>query len=130
MQNLSEQDRTALASSLMRLFDNWKVDNADRMNLFGLPSDARSRWLNGYRQGTRALPNDEDILKRAEYFLAINESLMTTFPHSRAVSSVWMHTKNRKLDNQSPIKLMLAGGLDGIYEVLCHLDCTQNWITY
>ena len=128
MENLSEQDRMSLAYGLMQLFDRWKIkENADRLSLLGI-ENARSRWVNAYRKGTKALPQTETVLKRVQYLLDIHEALKTTFPHSQAVMGVWIHTKNRKFNNNSPLQVMLAGGTDGIYQVLCELDCTQNWI--
>ncbi len=128
MDNLSEQDRMNLAFGLMKLFDHWKInDNETRLNLLGI-ENGRSRWVNAYRQGTKALPQDETVLKRVSYFLQIHESLKTSFPHGQAIMSTWMHNKNRKLNNVSPLQVMVEGGTNGIYRVLCELDCTQNWI--
>ncbi len=129
MSNLTEQDRIDLAQSILTLFEFWKIEPDQQVNLLGLPSDTRPRWLKRYREGT-PFPDDQELLKRAENFLEIDSALFTTFPHNRSMGKIWLKTPNRRFGNQTPLALMLAEGLLGINQVKCHLDCTHNWIEF
>lgn len=123
---LTETDRAELAAAVMALFDRWKVNAKDCISLLGLSDNTKPRALTRYRSGT-PFPDDKDLLHRVESFLTIDEALNTTFPHNQSMGALWLVTPNRRFADRSPLNLMLEQGMEGIYQVRGHLDCTFQW---
>jgi len=126
MPTLSETDRLSLARVVMSLFDSWRLEPSQQVQLLGLPASTKPRSLKRYTEDT-PFPQDEDLLQRAGCFLSINSALLTTFPHHAAMARHWLNTPNRRFNQVTPLALMLTG-LTGIYQVRGHLDCTENWL--
>lgn len=124
---LSQQARIELARIITDLLDHWRITPADQVALLGMPPGTRPRVLARYRKGT-PFPDDQACVLRAEYLLSIQASLQTTFPMNRRMDGFWLTSPNRRLDNLSPLALMLRDGLEGMEAVRTHLDCTRGWI--
>ncbi len=127
MSQLSEQDRVELAQTVLSLFHAWHIEPEQQVILLGFPANTHSRFLKRYQEGT-PFPDEQDLLNRAAQFLQIDSALLTTFPHNPNMGRVWLKNPNRRFGKQSPLALMLSEGLNGIYQVKSHLDCTHNWI--
>ncbi|MDM8547629.1 MbcA/ParS/Xre antitoxin family protein [Candidatus Venteria ishoeyi] len=125
--DLTEQERTELALSIINLLNYWKIEPVSQINLLGLPEKTKPRALKRYQGGT-PLPEDHDTLHRAVSFLRIHESLLITYPHNKAMGKIWLTTPNRRFQDKTPLSVMLEQGMDGIQQVRSHLDCTENWI--
>jgi hypothetical protein len=124
---LNEAERLEMTHIILTLFDKWGLKPEHRIALLGLPADTRPRELKRYGEHT-ALGGDEETLKRIECFIEIEQALFTTFPHNQRMGSLWLNTPNHRFNNLSPLNVMLEQGMDGIYKVRGHLDCTFNWV--
>jgi hypothetical protein len=125
--SLTESDRLEMGHAMMQLFDKWRVSAPQRITLLGLPENTKARFLNRYREDT-PLPDSEEIAKRVECFLDIDKALFTSFPHNPAMGQVWLTTPNQRFDKHTPLDVMLEEGLEGMYKIRSHLDCTYNWV--
>jgi hypothetical protein len=123
----NQEERLEMTHIILALFDKWGLKPEQSIILLGLPANTRARELKRYGAHI-ALNDDAETLKRIECFIEIENALLTTFPHNHRMGSMWLVTANRRFDNLSPLEVMLTQGLDGIYKVRGHLDCTFNWI--
>lgn len=115
------QERKALAKVLMKLFDQWDLDNASRLNLLGLSEKSRA-LLPKYRAGEQGLPQSRDALDRAGWLLAIHKALRLLYPENDKLRHSWIKRRNRVLDNRSPLEIMTERGLIGVATVSRYLD--------
>ncbi len=125
-QQLTEDDRRALASVLVEMFAQWGISSEHQLALLGYPQGAAGRELRRLRQGL-PFPQDAGQLHRAEQLLAIQDCLRTAYPRNGSMPRYWLNQPNRHFDKRSPLAVMLEG-VDGLRQVRVHLDCTQNWI--
>lgn len=114
-------ERKALAQALMRLFDQWDLDNAARLNLLGLSEKSRA-LLPKYRAGDQGLPQNRDALDRAGWLLAIHKALRLLYPENETLRHDWVKRRNRALDNRAPLEIMTERGLIGVANVARYLD--------
>ena len=114
-------ERKSLAKSLSRLFDQWELDNAARLNLLGLSEKSRA-LLPRYRSGDQGLPNSRDALDRAGWLLAIHKALRLLYPYNEELRRSWVRRRNRAFDNRTPLEVMTERGLIGLATVSRYLD--------
>lgn len=119
--NLSADDRIQMAKQLLQLLDHWGLEARDRIILLGLPENTKPRALIRYRNG-QALPDNGELLERAENLLSIQHSLEILFPRSAVMARYWISTENAFFGNRPPLDVMLSGGLAGISGVRQHLE--------
>jgi hypothetical protein len=123
---MSEVERGKMARSIMLALDAWHIGTADQLHLLGLTASSDPRTLMHWRSGV-ALPEEGDVLQRAQGLLAIQHALETTFPHNTAVVAYWMTTENPHFGRQTPLAALLAGGLPVIEAMRDHLDGVSSW---
>jgi hypothetical protein len=124
---LLETDRLLeLTAVVMRMLDDWGVDPKDQPALLGLPVGTRARVLERFRRGT-PFPQDRATLQRISHLLTIERAVRTAFPHNAAMARYWVTTPNLLLSNQTPLQVMLAGGMEGMEQVVAYLNCTESW---
>lgn len=123
---LDESSRLRLANEIMALFEYWQVNMDDQISLLGLSGEIRKRQLRKFRQDT-PLPDDQDVMARAEHLVGISDALRTYFPNSTYARSRWMRTTSKKFPRNTPIQIMLRDGMSGLIRVRAHLDCTYAW---
>jgi hypothetical protein len=123
---LTLQDRSDIARALMNLFDTWGLDTQQRITLLGLPPEMGIRNLNRMRNG-EALPEESEILHRAQLLLEMQHALETTLPHNTAMVGLWMTTENVFLQDRRPLDVMLENGLEGLERVAASLHRSDDW---
>ncbi|MDF1795852.1 MAG: hypothetical protein P1U63_04860 [Coxiellaceae bacterium] len=113
--------RQALAKVIMRVFEHWQLDTATQLKLLGL--GAKSRALLGkYRHGESAIAANQDSLQRVGYLVGIFQCLKSLYPDNQALRHGWIKCKNNKLDNFTPLEVMLNGipDIKYVYSLLQH----------
>jgi hypothetical protein len=125
MQINSEQ-RASLSRIVMRILDEWEIEDDDKIKVLNLPEDTKPRILNHYRNNT-ALPDTSEVNERIEQLIAISEALRTTYPHNYRMSMHWLNTPHRRFNQQTPLNVILENGLNGMITVRADLDCAYAW---
>lgn len=120
MIELNHEERAAMSRLLMGILDEWKLTGEQQVQLLGLPADTRGRALARFRAG-EAMPDDGDLITRAQDLLAIHDALRVAFPMNEALAPMWVTTPNSHFGERTPLDLMLAQGVDGIAYVKQHL---------
>jgi hypothetical protein len=117
----SADARKKVAKALMRLFDQWDLDNATRLNLLGLSENSRA-LLTQYRRGEKALSASRDALDRAGWLLAIHKALRLLYPQNDQLRHSWVNRRNRALGNYRPLEMMTEKGIIGLANISRYLD--------
>lgn len=127
---MADQRQDALADitrAVMRLLDEWRLDAREMQRLLALPDKVRARAFNQFREGRAALPNDQQVLRRAQYLLRIADSLRTSYPRNPEMSGRWIRQPHRRFGRRTPLSIILEDGESGLIAVLAELDCTFSW---
>ena len=114
------EDRVRLAKMVTRLFEHWKLDPATAAALLGLSEKSRTA-INRYRKGG-PLPDSRDLLDRVGNLFGIHKSLRLLYPHNRELVYRWPTARNQRLDNLTPVEIMVEQGLPGIVAIRGYLD--------
>ncbi len=122
----TDEQRTDFARAIMGIFHDWGIEPKDQATLLGLPAETKPRAMTRFRQGT-PLPDDDQMMDRVGKFLAMQNSLDTTFPHNQSMANYWVTTPNPRFGDQTPLELMLNQGADGIDTVVRYLDASEDW---
>lgn len=122
-----QQDLVELAAVVIRVLDDWGVAPEDQPVLLGLPAGTRGRAMERYRRGMTPLPGDRETLQRISYLLTIERAVQTAFPHNAAMARYWVTTPQALFAGRSPLEIMLAEGVEGIEQVVRHLQCADGW---
>ncbi len=127
---MSDEKQAALIDItrvVMQLLDSWSLETAQMQALLCMPSNIRSRAFHKFREGQAAFPDDENVLRRANYLLRISDALRTTYPRNPEMSGRWIRQGHRRFGKRTPLTIMLEGGDSGMIAVLSELDCTFSW---
>jgi uncharacterized protein (DUF2384 family) len=114
------EDRGALARMVMKLLDHWQLSTEDQAALLGLAASNRAA-LGRYRRG-EAIGGSRDQFERVGHLLGIHKSLRLLFPQNRDLAYRWMTTRNRALDNRTPVEVIKEQGFAGLLIVRGYLD--------
>lgn len=113
----TDAGRRALGQVATMTLEAWELPAAERVALLGLQCDLVTR-LSAYRAGAKPLPDDDDILERAENLVAIHKNLGLLFPQVSDERYDWVRTPNARFClGRTPIDVMLDGGLQAIRRV-------------
>lgn len=123
---LNPQHRTTLSRIVMRILDDWEIEDIDKIKLLNLPAETKPRVLNHYRNST-AFPDTPELNARIEQLIAISEALRTTYPHNYRMSMHWLNTPHRRFNQKTPLNMILDQGLNGMIAVRADLDCAYAW---
>lgn len=126
MSNPSYDDRVQIARLIVTLLDDWGVRPADQVALLALPGDTPPRSMRRYRDNT-PLPEDPAVTERVEHLVGIADALRTTFPRNANMGLIWLHRRNARFNDRTPLATMLEDGLLGVIAVRAHLDCAWDW---
>lgn len=126
MPDSSTQRRITLTNKVMDLLDSWGVDGQQKIVLLGLPEDMRSRKLERYRQD-EAFPDTDKVNEHLTHIVGIADALRTSYPRNIEMCSLWLKKPHKRFNNQTPMSVMVARGLDGLIQVRSHLDCAFAW---
>ncbi|WP_303906957.1 hypothetical protein [Thiohalomonas denitrificans] len=123
---LDYEERRRLATIVMAILDEWKLDGEQQLAVLGMPGGTRPRHLNQYRQGTTPFPQEAELIDRARHIIGIQEALHLIFSRNPLMPSFWLSNPNNRQFGQAPVSIMLEDGLPGMEQVWGHLDCTRN----
>ena len=126
LEELSDKDKIEISSSLMAIFEDWKLSDKEQINLLALPQSFKTCHLYSYHNGDKVFHYTSYILARAEALIGIYNALGTTYPTHRAYGTIWLKRPVKKFNHKTPLELMLSGDV-GIKRVWHFLDCTQSW---
>lgn len=126
MPSYSNHDLIAISKNTMRVLDEWGLSGKEIITLLALPSKIRVRHLERYRDGS-PFPESKEIMERVEHIAGIADALRTTFPRNAYMGIKWMHSRHKRLQNQTPIHFLNEHGLGGLRIVRAELDCAFAW---
>lgn len=126
MHESSREQRIELSRSIIALLDDWGLSAAEQVAILGLPSGTRPGVIRQFRQNT-PLPADALVDERIEHLVGIAEALRTSHPLNAAMDAIWLNKTNYRLDNRTPLAVMVEDGLRGIILVRAQLDCAFDW---
>lgn len=122
----TEDPRMRMTRYVMGLLDSWELNAEQQVSVLALPTGTRTRILRSFRDDT-ALPDTDDVNKRVEHILAIDDALHTTYPHSNKMGALWMRRGHRRFKQRTPVNTIIEDGLQGLVSVRMHLDC--SWMS-
>ena len=122
----TEDPRLRMTRYVMGLLDDWELNAQQQVDVLALPDGTRSRALRAFRDDT-AFPDTDDVNKRVEHILAIDDALHTTYPHSDKMGQLWMRRGHRRFKQRTPVNTIIEDGLQGLVSVRMHLDC--SWVS-
>lgn len=126
----NQEQKTALRQitmAVMELLDSWNLSTKEMQVILRLPENFRARAFVKFREGHETLPDDTDVLRRANYLLRIADALRTTYPLNPKMSGRWINQRHRRFGRRTPLSMILNGGEGGLIAVLAELDCTFSW---
>ena len=126
MHEMTLEKRIELTRAIISLLDDWGLSAVQQVEILGLPSGTRPGLIRQYRQNT-PFPIDEQVAERIEHIIGIAEALRTSHPLNSAMDAIWINKANYRLDNRTPLSVMVEDGLRGIISVRAQLDCTFDW---
>ena len=124
--NLGHNDRVELTRAIMHILDGWEIDASDQINILDLPEKTPARAVRRYRENT-PLPDDSNVMERIVHILGIAEALRTTYPRNNKMGAHWLRKPHRRFNQQTPLSVILTGGLNGLISVRADVDCTFSW---
>jgi chromosome condensin MukBEF MukE localization factor len=116
---LTLADRRLLATAIFRLFDHWRLSEADQLTLLGINAENTST-LHGMREGG-LLPSQE-LADRVRSLLRIYRYLGMLFLQDPSSAKKWMTDSNIRLDGDSPLTKIQRRGAAGIQTVAALLE--------
>jgi hypothetical protein len=119
-QQITAQDRGALAKMVMNLFDHWNLSTEDQASLLGIASSNRAALMR-YRKG-EPVGTSRDQYERVGHLLAIHRNLRALFPENRDLAYRWVSLRNKAFDNHTPVEVIREKGFAGLLMVRSYLD--------
>ena len=119
--SLSPQDRHDLIEMVLNVFRHWGVPSSAHPVLLGLPQDTSARALLKIQQGS-PLPNEADLVIRAQILLKIYRGVQTLFPGNPNMANYWVTTDSYQFNNRSPLEIMYDEGIAGMQSILDHIN--------
>jgi hypothetical protein len=120
---MTPEDESALARATIRIFHNWKVDDALACRILGLGNCGEFADLR--TGGSHEI--HADVLDRMALILTIHACLRAWF-RDPARGYGWMHRPNLVFENMSPIELLKAGNGSALVRLKIYLDAEmQGW---
>jgi hypothetical protein len=121
---LEPEHVSEIAAVVRRILDDWGVEPGDQALLLGSPAPARGR---GRRGAPLPLAPDRATLARLSHLLSIERAVRTAFPHNAVMARYWVTTPHPLFSDQTPLAVMLAGGVEGMERIVGYLNCTETW---
>ncbi len=126
MPSLSPQNQVEITRHIMRVLDEWGLPGKEIIKLLELPNKVRLRNLDRFRDG-EAFPESQKTQECIEHIAGIADALRTSFPRNAHMCILWMHRPHRRFQNQPPLTVLSAQGLNGLRMVRSELDCAFSW---
>jgi hypothetical protein len=118
---LPTEEKVALTRKVLQVLANWKLEPMDQCELLGLPTTHAGQNFRRLRMGA-SLPDDTEIWTRVALLLRLDNAVRQVFPHSALSADLWVTSPNPRCSHQTPLAVMLAGGLEGIRQVERSVD--------
>ena len=125
-EDISKEAQIVRTKSIMSLLTSWNISAKDQINLLGLPASVKARHLQHFHKD-KVLPQTKEIDERINHLFGIADALRTSYPHNELMAALWLTTKHRRFENQTPLKTMLNKAIPGLIAVRSHLDCAFDW---
>ena len=123
---MTNEECVMLTRMIMSILDSWGLTGQAQMDILNLPKGIPVRALRRYRENT-PFPDDAAVYERVDHIVGIYDALRTTYPHNPPMGVLWMKQSNTRFQDQSPLQVIVEGGLQGLLRVRTHLDCTYDW---
>lgn len=127
---MNQSEREALLDvtrAVMHTLDQWELDTAQTREILGLQGKFGARDFKRFREGQSMLPQDQVVLRRANYLLRIADAIRTAYPMNPRMVGSWIHQRQRRFNRRTPLTMILEGGEEGLSAVLAEIDCTFSW---
>jgi uncharacterized protein (DUF2384 family) len=125
--NVKQETLVQLTRAVMQVLESWGLSSIQMRAALTLPESVGAATFHRYREGQEALPEDGDVLRRAQYMLRIADALRTTYPRNPEMAAHWIRRGHRRMGRKTPLQVITAGDEAGIIAVLSELDCTFSW---
>jgi uncharacterized protein (DUF2384 family) len=125
--DVRQQTLVELTRTVVRLMESWGLGTEQMSAALAMPVQTGAATFRRYREGQEALPDEETVLRRAQYMLRISDALRTTYPRNPEMAAHWIRRGHRRMGRRTPLEVILAGDEAGIIAVLSELDCTFSW---
>lgn len=125
--DVTEQNILELTPHVLRLLDDWQLNDAAICTLLGMDAECRARDLRRFRQQVKALPFSAEMVERIGHLIGIDAALRTAYPHNGRMGAFWLRQPHRRFGQQPPIRVMLEDGLSGLTRVHVEVDCAYGW---
>ncbi len=125
-QTMTNEECVMLTRMIMSILDSWGLNGQAQMSILNLPKGIPVRALRRYRENT-AFPDDAGVYERVDHIVGIYDALRTTYPHNPPMGVLWMKQSSARFQDQSPLQIIVEGGLQGLVRIRTHLDCTYDW---
>lgn len=110
---LSDDHLQKNTANIVQLFKHWDLKVEEQCNLLGGISPQQ---LNKFKHG-KAHISGRDTIERVGNLLGIHKSLRILFPYNRSVVYKWIKARNKRLNNLTPLEVMLSEGYLGIAQI-------------
>lgn len=120
---MTPEEESALVRATLRIFHNWKVDDAQACRILGLGDPGQFAGLRAGAFGDITA----DVLGRMVLILTVHTSLRIWF-RNPARGYAWMHRPNALFANLSPIELIMTGDKAALIRLKAYLEAEiQAW---
>lgn len=120
------EQNTAVARNVMRLLDEWGLGSTEIIQLLALPEKTRTRHLDKYR-GQEPFPASAQTELRVQHIAGIADALRTSYPRNAHMGPRWLRTPHKRMENKTPLQIIMELGLPGLLQVRSELDCAFSW---
>ena len=126
MASMTHEDKGMLAGMIIQLLDAWEIDSARQIIFLSLPEKTPLRAIRKYRKNT-PFPEIDELNEKVKHIIGIADALRTTYPRNSQMGSQWMNKPHRRLNGQTPVRVMFEQGVKGFVAVRSQLDCAFAW---
>ena len=126
MASMTHEDKGMLAGMVIQLLDAWEIDSARQIIFLSLPEKTPLRAIRKYRKNT-PFPEIDELNEKIKHIIGIADALRTTYPRNSQMGSQWMNKPHRRLNGQTPVRVMFEQGVKGFIAVRSQLDCAFAW---
>ncbi|MFK5894027.1 MAG: DUF2384 domain-containing protein [Pseudomonadota bacterium] len=126
--NTQHLQKIELAMAIMATLDNWKLSGDEILNVLALPKKVKVRHLGQFRK-ENPLPDTPEVNERIRHIIGITKALRTSYPMNPHMAKFWLNQKTKRFNNQTPLQVITANGLEGLVDIRKHLDCTYDWFS-
>lgn len=118
---ITAQEADAMARAAIRLFERWKVSDAEaREILGGLAARTYARWKAG--EPGRI---DRDLATRLSLLMGIHKGLRYLFSEPER-GYAWVRKPNRAFGGRSPVDIMAQGDIFSLARMRSYLDAERG----